>query len=288
MIKASVIIATYNMGYHLKKTIMSILSQTEHNFELIIIDDKSTDNTREIISQIKDSRIKYIYNVKNLGKSLSRNKGIKLSKSNYLFFTDADCVVDEKWIESGLKSFKESNCLGVEGKIYYVSKNYKSTYSDRVVENLYGGEYMTANIAYKKNAVLSVSQFDKKFERNQDRDLALRISKIGKIVFNPHMVVYHTSYKWTPYAYMSSASWIYYRVILFSKYYNERPNTFFRIYAPEKLLVILFPPFILFKLLFDRHKVKNDFVLFLLIYPRLILERIYLWKYALKEKVFII
>ncbi len=288
MPKASIILATYNMGEHIKKALTTILSQTEKNFELIIIDDSSTDDTKEIIAQIKDPRIIYIHNTRNLGKSLTRNKGIKLAKSNYLFFTDADCKVDKDWLKEGLQAFKDNDCVGVEGKIYYVSKNYQPTYSDRVVQNLSGGQYMTANMAYKKDAVIKAKLFDKRFKRNQDRDLALKVKKIGKILFNKKMIVTHTISLWDPFAYFSSADWIYYQVVLLYKIHHERHNIQFRIYEPKKLFAIFFPFVILLKLFIDGYKSKNDYILFLLCYPRIIYERLLLWKYCFKEKVFII
>lgn len=288
MIKASIIIPTYNMENHIKQTIMSVLSQSEKNFELIIIDDHSTDHTKKLIKEIKDKRLRYIYNSKNLGKSLSRNKGIALSKGKILFFTDADCIVTRNWLEEGLKVLKGENVVGVEGKIYYVSKEYKPTYSDRVVQNISGGEFMTANIAYKRDVLMNVGLFDPKFKRNQDRDLALKIKQFGDITFNPDMIVYHSVHKWTPSAYMKSASWIYYRVILFFKIHNEKHDMYSRIYAPEKLLPIFFPPIILMKLFLNKYTTKNDYLLFFLIYPRLIYERLLLWKYSIKEKLLII
>ncbi len=288
MIKASIIIATYNMEKQIKNAIRSILSQTEPAFELIIVDDASTDHTKEIIAQIKDKRIIYVKNPHNLGKSLSRNKAVKIARSNYIFFTDADCRVDKKWIQEGLKLLKEKDCVGVEGKIYYVSKQYQPTYSDRVVQNLSGGEYMTANIAYKKNVLLKVKLFDKRFERNQDRDLALKAKEMGRIHFNKNMIVYHAISKWNPLAYFLSASWVYYRAVLLYKVHHEKYNTQFGIYEPKKLITIIFPFLLIAKLFMDKYKSKEDYILFLLIYPRIIYERLLLWKYCLKEKVFII
>lgn len=276
------------MATYIKAAVSSVLAQTEPNFELLIIDDGSTDNTREIIAQISDSRIKYIRNARNLGKSLARNKGIKLARSKYLFFTDADCKVDKNWLKEGLQAFKRNNCVGVEGKIIYVSKKYKPTYSDRVVENLSGGQYMTANMAYKKDVLLKTGLFDKRFERNQDRDLALKLKKIGKIIFNKKMIVTHAISLWNPLKYFTSANWVYYRVVLLYKIHQEKYNTQLRMYEPKKLIAIFFPFVLLIQLFIERYKSKNDYILFFLCYPRIIYERFLLWKYCLKEKVFII
>ncbi|HWY80114.1 MAG TPA: glycosyltransferase [Candidatus Sulfotelmatobacter sp.] len=288
MIKATIIIITYNMGNQINKAIMSVLSQTERNFELLIIDDGSTDNTKQILNEINDKRINYIQTYKNSGKSFARNNAIKKSKSNFLFFTDADCIVTKNWLKSGLKSLENNNCVGVEGRIFYISKKYKRTYSDRVVQNLYGGEYMTANMAYKKDVLLKVGLFNSLYKRNQDRDLALRAKKLGKIYFDPHMIVYHSQSKWTPHAYLESGSWVYYRVLLFFKKYNEKYDMIWRIYAPLKLVCILFPPLLLIKLFTGVYETKNDFIIFFLLYPKLLYERFILWKYCFKEKIFII
>ncbi len=288
MIKATVIIATFNMGNHIKKTIESVLVQTESDFELIVIDDASTDDTLLEIKQIKDKRLKLVKNIYNLGKSLSRNKGITLSKSKYIFFTDADCIVDKNWIKQGLKALSKSNVVGVEGKILYIAKGYVPSYSDRVVQNLQGGEYMTANIVYKREYLKKVGMFNKAFARNQDRDLALRVMKFGKIAFNTSMLVYHSQSIWKAKDYMASAQWVYYRVVLAYKLHGERYQLFYRIYSPEKIAAILFPPLILIKLFTDKHKTKQDYLLFLLVYPRLIYERVLLWKYSFKERVLII
>lgn len=288
MIQASIILPTHNMEEHVKTALIAILAQTESNFELIIIDDASTDKTQEIIANIKDPRIIYIRNSRNLGKSLTRNKGIKLAKSKYLFFTDADCKVDKNWLKEGLQTFKKNDCVGVEGKIYYVSKKYQPTYSDRVVQNLSGSQYMTANMAYKKDVVMKVNMFDQRFKRNQDRDLALKIKKIGNIIFNKKMLVTHTISLWTPLDYFISVNWIYYQIVLLYKIHHEKNQMFWRIYEPKKLIAIFFPFIILLKLFIDGYKSKNDYILFLLCYPRIVYERFLLWKYCLQEKVFII
>ena len=76
------------------RVIKSVLNQTYEDFELIIVDDSSTDNTEDIIGQFqeKDKRIKYIKHDKNKGGSAARNTGIKSSKGEYIAFLDSDNV----------------------------------------------------------------------------------------------------------------------------------------------------------------------------------------------------
>ena len=155
---ASVIMTVRNVSSTIVDCLHSVLYQTFDNFEIIVIDDFSTDDTMELIQKLGDKRIKYFRNEKWLGISQSRNRGIRKAAGENVFFTDGDCTVSNNWIEVGLKSLSSSNCVGVEGKIYYVSQDYKPTFSDHVMENRRGGNFMTGNVAYKKAAVEKVME----------------------------------------------------------------------------------------------------------------------------------
>ncbi len=86
----SIIIPAFNRAHSIKKAIASILNQTFNDFEIIVIDDASTDSTKEIIESIKDVRIKYFKNEQNQERCISRNKGIELAKGEYICFLDSD------------------------------------------------------------------------------------------------------------------------------------------------------------------------------------------------------
>lgn len=86
----SVIIPTFNRVHLISKTIECILFQTFSDFEIIIIDDASVDNTEHIILQFNDERILYHKNEINIERSASRNKGIHLAKGKYICFCDSD------------------------------------------------------------------------------------------------------------------------------------------------------------------------------------------------------
>lgn len=89
MLHFSVIIPTYNRASMLPKAIESVLAQTYPNWELIIVDDGSTDNTKELVANFieKDGRIKYIYQ-ENAERSAARNNGIKNAKGEYICFLE--------------------------------------------------------------------------------------------------------------------------------------------------------------------------------------------------------
>ena len=76
-----------------------------------------------------------------------RNFAIDKSNSEYIFFTDADCIVTKNWIEEGL-NFLENNVVAVEGKTIAENQNFGA--SQHFVENIFGDQYQTCNIAYKK------------------------------------------------------------------------------------------------------------------------------------------
>ena len=85
----SIIIPTYNRAHVIARAVESVIKQNFTDWELIIIDDGSTDNTSEIFAQFDDSKIKYIYQ-KNTERSEARNNGIKLATGKYICFLDSD------------------------------------------------------------------------------------------------------------------------------------------------------------------------------------------------------
>jgi glycosyltransferase involved in cell wall biosynthesis len=86
----SIIIPTFNRAHLILKTINCVLAQTFADFELILIDDASTDDTASVVHEINDSRIRYIKNDINLERSASRNKGIDLAQGEFICFCDSD------------------------------------------------------------------------------------------------------------------------------------------------------------------------------------------------------
>ena len=283
----SVVVCVRNVEKYISECIRSILDQTFSDFEIVIIDDMSSDTTKNIIKKFGNKRIRYFRNEKWLGISKSRNRGVKYAAGEYIFFTDGDCTVSKNWIEEGLKYFKDQNCVGVEGRIYYVSEDYEPTFSDYIKENRYGGHFMTGNMAYKKRVIETVGGFDERLTCLEDRDIALRIMKHGKICFNPEMIVYHPQVILTPKRFIETAAYIRNRVHLFKKF-GEKEFLLWRILFPFNLVKILFPPLIFSSLFFKRFKNSDDFKLLPFSYIYAICERLQLWKECAKERVFLI
>lgn len=109
----SVIVTTYNRKELLKETLDSILNQTFTNFELIVVDDGSTDNTEEIIQKIKDTRIIYIKIDNWGGPARPRNIGIKKAKGEYIAFCDDDDLWVEEKLDKQLSEFANGELIAV-------------------------------------------------------------------------------------------------------------------------------------------------------------------------------
>lgn len=133
MIFFSVILPAYNRAYLIAETIDSVLQQTFPDFELLIIDDGSTDNTQQLIESkyAKDTRIKYFYK-ENEERAAARNFGLKQAKGEYAVFLDSDDWMKLHYLET-LKKIIEKN----EGIILLAAKyNYKNNGIEEVNSDL--------------------------------------------------------------------------------------------------------------------------------------------------------
>ncbi|MGB3902114.1 MAG: glycosyltransferase family A protein, partial [Bacteroidales bacterium] len=115
-ILVSIIIPVYNGEKYISDTIQSVIDQTYKNWELIIVDDGSTDNTAEIVKQFNDSRISYIKK-NNTGVSDTRNVGAMISKGEILCFLDADDI----WLPENLEKKVEKLITEPKGVLVYSS-----------------------------------------------------------------------------------------------------------------------------------------------------------------------
>ncbi len=109
MTKVSIIMPLYNAEKYLTEAIKSILNQTYNDFELICINDCSTDRTRDIVEEFqkRDDRIKMLKNEKNLGAAPSRNKGLKAARGDYILFLDGDDIFEEELLEKATATIEK-------------------------------------------------------------------------------------------------------------------------------------------------------------------------------------
>ena len=114
----SVIIPAYNHAKYLSEAIQSVLNQTYQNFEILIVDDGSTDNTRQVVQNYTDQRIKYIYQ-ENRGLAASRNAGLRVTQGEYVAFLDADDIFLPHKLEVQLDWFEAHPSCGMVFSGFY-------------------------------------------------------------------------------------------------------------------------------------------------------------------------
>ena len=118
----SVCMACYNGEKYIEKQIESILPQLNENDELIVVDDHSSDRTAELVKNIRDSRIRYVFNQKNLGVNGSFEKAIGMAKNEYIFMADQDDLWTKGRLDIMLNAMKQGNLL-VSGNSISIDAN---------------------------------------------------------------------------------------------------------------------------------------------------------------------
>ncbi len=111
--KVSVIVPTYNRAGMVTETIDSILAQTFDDFELIVVDNESTDNTEEVIKSYTDNRVKYYKNQNNGVVAVNRNYGISKAQGQYIAFCDDDDLWLPEKLEKQMLEFEKDNQIGL-------------------------------------------------------------------------------------------------------------------------------------------------------------------------------
>src|SRR5262245_38128505 len=187
MPKVSVIIPTHNRAHFLRDAISSVFNQTFQDFEIIVVDDASTDNTSEIVAAFNDERIRFLRHDANKGGSAARNTGILNSQCDYIAFLDDD---DEwlpeklaKQMDTLLESPPEVGCVytghvmvdRTSGRVIDHRPPTKrgDLSKDLLISNCIGG---TSSVLLRKNCLQKVGLFDENLPRSQDYDLWLRIA----------------------------------------------------------------------------------------------------------------
>ena len=128
--EVSIIIPTFNYGHLIEETLESISNQSFENWECIIVDNESTDNTEEVVKQWiqKDKRFKYL-KIKHSTTSTCRNKGLEISRGKFLQFVDADDQISEGKLENQLELFKANTNASI---VYSNAKYYDHGNSNKL------------------------------------------------------------------------------------------------------------------------------------------------------------
>lgn len=185
----SVIIPTYNRAATLERSIDSVLCQTYNDFELIIVDDGSTDNTEEIIKNYSDKRIRY-YKKENGGAASARNYGILKAQGQYIAFQDSDDVWKKNKLSVQLKAIIENDADIVvcrfERHNYKIKKGLTS-FLPRIESGFVSFEtavkecVVSTQTVFCKNEVLKNIKFDETLRKLEDYEWSIRASEKYKL-----------------------------------------------------------------------------------------------------------
>jgi glycosyltransferase involved in cell wall biosynthesis len=191
----SIIIPLYNKQNYIRATIESVLNQTFDKFELIIINDGSTDDSLKIVNSILDDRIKVI-SIENGGVSNARNTGIKNANYEWIAFLDGD----DYWAPQYL--FDAFNEINNNPTIQVIATNYYKVYNERKIKGLnistgFINSYFdkpcihSSAIIINKKILDLAGFFHEKLKYGEDQHLWFRIANYTKIFFQSYPLVYY-------------------------------------------------------------------------------------------------
>jgi len=196
----TLIMPTFNRVNLMRDTIASCLQQTHSNFELLIVDGKSTDGTVEMMSKISDPRVKFIESDVYLRRSRARNIGLQLARGEYISFIDSDDLYDQRKLSEDLRILKSNKNVGAvyssakcineltgETLGFYMAQKNGDLYDDFAY-------YLplviaTSQITIKRDVFEEVGLFDEELDRFEDTDYFRRISRVTEWVGNQEILV---------------------------------------------------------------------------------------------------
>lgn len=192
----TVLMTTYNCGSFISEAIKSILIQTYKDFEFLIVDDGSNDNTEELVKSYSDSRIKYI-KIKHIGIGAAANIGLKLAKYDWIARMDADDICHPNRLESQIKYLEDDKIIISSWCAYFKNKKIlfittppsddssikKELYLHSIVNHL-------GSIFNKTFILNELGGYDEKLEAFIDYDLWLRARNKAKFFIVPQFLVF--------------------------------------------------------------------------------------------------
>lgn len=204
--KLSIIIPTYNRAQYLREAIDSVLSQTYRDFEIIVVDDGSTDNTKEVAKkwELLD-KVKYFYQ-ENKGPAAARNRGIKEAMGDYIAFLDADDLWLPEKLEKQVEYLKERPDVSLVASEFEIidEVGHSNGYSQRrkkipvdgfILKYIFQHYLLLSTIMVKKDTFKTVGLFNEELINAEDTDILLRIAKHFKIGLLDEYLVKHREHK---------------------------------------------------------------------------------------------
>ena len=194
--KISIVVPAYNASKTIDRCIQSLLKQNYKNYEIIIVDDSSTDNTSELV---KKYPVKLLKTPKNTGAGGARNIGIESSRGEIIAFTDSDCIALETWLQEIVNTFiKLPEASAIGGGVLNVNvdiiswADYFSNFSEFIPTGTIREmrTIPTLNIAYKMEKLNGLRFLN--LSNTEDTILNMQFREKGnKIFFNPNLLIKH-------------------------------------------------------------------------------------------------
>ena len=172
----SIIITNYNYSRYIARCIRSCLSQKNVNVEVIVVDDKSTDKSWEVMVPFIDD-IRLIKNKKNLGVAASANKGIKAAKGQFVIRVDADDYVSHDmcyFMKEYLEANHDAFCVSCD---YILVDNYENILERKYAEK----DNISCGIMYRRDLLVEMGAYDPNMRHKEEENLRKRLGDFYKI-----------------------------------------------------------------------------------------------------------
>lgn len=214
----SVIIPNYNHSPYLKRRIDSVLAQTYKDFELIILDDKSTDNSRDIIDSYRNNPkiSKIIYNEENSGSTFKQwNKGVSLANGEYIWIAESDDIADSLLLETLLAGIQKTDSVLAYCDLYKIDANdnnignWRYRYQDNFDVSIFGADFSmkgdgyinkylsfentipnASGVLFSKEAYLAIGGVDEDIKYCADWLLWLKLLSKGNVFYTSQQLNY--------------------------------------------------------------------------------------------------
>jgi hypothetical protein len=183
----SVVIPAYNQAEFLAGTLQSVLNQTYHNFEIIVVNDASTDNTDEVMAKFTDPRIKYIVHEKNQRLSAARNTGINASNGEIIFLLDADDWFHPEKLQAHVEFLEKHPEVGVSYNARFEMNHSADTVREMWRPPLVAGlrdmvlafPFSPSDTVVRREWAFKVGLFDPNVRTAEDTDFPCRLALAG-------------------------------------------------------------------------------------------------------------